>query len=107
MRPFNFILGGLVAVAFFSRQAALAVLIAAGSAIGGLAVVGAASVLLAGAASAATIDFAPLASFAWDLASPLIAPTLFALALALAPKFPIVATLIHAVDARQLESYIN
>lgn len=107
MRFFASLHAGLAGVVSFAGQVALAVLIAAGSAIAGATIVGVSCVLIAGAASAATVDFMPLASFAWDLFSPMIPPVLIALLLALAPKFPLIATLIHAVDARQLESYIG
>ena len=58
-------------------------------------------------AHADTINIAPLFDTFMSFITPVIGPVLLSLILAFAGKFPVVKTLIHAVDSKVLLNYID
>ena len=64
-------------------------------------------VFAAGPARADTINLSPLFDTFMSFITPILGPILLSLILAFAGKFPVVKTLIHAVDSKVLLGYIN
>ena len=58
-------------------------------------------------AQAASVDLSPLVDMTFSYLAPVIAPALLALILSVADKFPIIKVLVHSVDAKVLDAYIQ